>query len=135
MPWQAVSSDVISRLSAFDANDSGSLINRVTADVQRVRMFVEMVVMQSVIVLLTITVAAIYMLRVHAGLALACLATTPLMWVVIVQYSRAVKPAYRPDRLCGLAATVQRAGAKCRKHCGQHAGVARGRGARLWHSR
>ena len=93
--------DKMQRLSFrfFDANDSGSLINRVTADVQRVRMFVEMVVMQSVIVMLTIAVAAIYMLRVHAGLALVCLATTPLMWMVIVQYSRAVKPAYMKGRI------------------------------------
>ncbi len=93
--------DKMQRLSFrfFDANASGSLINRVTSDVQRVRMFVEMVVVQSMIVALTVAVSAIYMLQVHAGLALACLATTPLMWLVVVSFSRTVKPAYMKGRL------------------------------------
>jgi ATP-binding cassette subfamily B protein len=36
-----------------------------------------------------------YMLSIHAGLTLACLALTPLLWVGAVVFSRTVQPAYR----------------------------------------
>ena len=92
--------DKMQRLSFrfFDANASGTLINRVTSDVQRIRMFVEMVVVQSLVVLLTLAVSAAYMLHVHAPLALACLLTSPLMWMIVVWFSRTVKPAFMERR-------------------------------------
>lgn len=82
----------------FDANESGSLINRVTSDVQRVRMFIELVVVQSIIVVLTFVVSVTYMVHVHVWLTLACLATTPLIWLLTVWFSKTVNPAYMRTR-------------------------------------
>jgi len=92
--------DKMQRLSFrfFDANASGSLINRVTSDVQKVRMFVEMVVVQTLILIITLSVFLVYMLQIHMWLTLACLATTPLLWLTTAVYSRIVRPAYMKNR-------------------------------------
>jgi ATP-binding cassette subfamily B protein len=89
--------DKLQRLSFqfFDANQSSSLINRAAGDVQAVRSFVDGVVVKVFTVLLTLGVYVAYMLNVHVGLTLACLATTPLLWVAAIAFSRAVQPAYR----------------------------------------
>ncbi len=86
--------DKLQRLSFrfFDANESGSIINRVTTDVQRVRMFVDGVIIQVVMLLLTLIVNVVYMTGIHAWLTLVCLGTTPLLWVMTVMYSRNVRP-------------------------------------------
>ncbi len=88
----------------FDANASGALINRLTGDVQSVRLFVDGVVIQSAIMAISLGVYLIYMLNIHIGLTLACLAATPLLLVVSVAFSRIVRPRYldhrrRVDRL------------------------------------
>ncbi|MDA1044844.1 MAG: ABC transporter ATP-binding protein [Verrucomicrobia bacterium] len=82
----------------FDKNASGSLINRVTGDVQSVRMFVDQVVMQSVILLVSLMVYVTYMGRIHLPLTLACLATSPFLWMATVRFSRLVKPAHLESR-------------------------------------
>lgn len=82
----------------FDANASGALINRVTGDVQSVRGFVDGVVMQTVIVIVSLVVYAAYMVRLHPGLTLACLVTTPLLWTATARFSRTVRPAYARNR-------------------------------------
>ncbi len=89
--------DKLQRLSFrfFDANQSGSIINRVAGDVQAVRMFVDGVMIQILAVLMSLTVYLGYMLSMHVGLTLACLATTPLLWIGAVLFSRQVRPAYR----------------------------------------
>ena len=48
--------DKLQRLSFrfFDANASGSIINRVTSDVQAVRMFVDQVLIQAFIMILSL---------------------------------------------------------------------------------
>ena len=73
--------DKLQRLSFrfFDANTTGSIITRVTGDVQSVRMFVDQVLIQSVIMVISLTVYAIYMASLSPGLTVACLATTPLL--------------------------------------------------------
>ena len=92
--------DTMQRLSFrfFDANASGSLINRVTGDVQNVRSFVDGVVVQSLILVLSLAVYLVYMTSIHVRLTLACLATTPLLWYMTARFSRAVKPAYLANR-------------------------------------
>jgi ATP-binding cassette subfamily B protein len=75
----------------FDSHDSGSIINRVTVDAQAVRMFVDGVIIQGVSLALTLAVSLIYMLHIHAGLTLACLATTPVLWTITVAYARRVR--------------------------------------------
>jgi ATP-binding cassette subfamily B protein len=92
--------DKLQRLSFrfFDANASGSIINRVTSDSRAVTTFIQGVVLQGVIMILSLTVYVAYMLRIHPMLTLACLATTPLLWVMTVWFSRATKPLYMRNR-------------------------------------
>lgn len=82
----------------FDANESGSLINRVTGDVQSVRMFVDQVVLTTVILMLSLIIYLIYMIRIHPMLTLVCLASTPMIWVLTTRFSRTVRPAYHENR-------------------------------------
>jgi ATP-binding cassette, subfamily B, bacterial len=82
----------------FDANASGSIINRVTGDVQSLRSFIDGVLIQSVILLLSLAVYLVYMLGKHVPLTLACLASTPLLWVGTALFSRWVQPAYAENR-------------------------------------
>jgi ATP-binding cassette subfamily B protein len=92
--------DKLQRLSFrfFDANETGTLINRITGDVQSVRLFVDGVVIQVVILLITLGWYLGYMLRIHARLTLACLATVPLLWLISTVFTRRVKPAYTRSR-------------------------------------
>ncbi len=92
--------DKLQRLSFrfFDSHESGSIINRVTADVQAVRGFVDRVIIEGLGLLLALLFYLIYMLNIHAALTLACLATTPLIWVGVVTFTRIVRPAYKRSR-------------------------------------
>lgn len=82
----------------FSTHHSGSLINRVTGDVQSVRVFVDGVVLQMVILLLSLVFYLGYMLSIHVGLTLLCLATTPVLWWLSTRFSRRVRPAYNRNR-------------------------------------
>ena len=92
--------DKLQRLSFrfFDANTTGSIITRVTGDVQSVRMFVDQVLIQSVIMAISLTVYAVYMVSLSPGLTLACLATTPVLWVLAALFSRKIQPEYAENR-------------------------------------
>jgi ATP-binding cassette subfamily B protein len=93
--------DKLQRLSFrfFDANTTGSIITRVTGDVQSVRMFVDQVLIQSVIMVISLTVYAIYMASLSPGLTLACLATTPVLWILSAVFSRKIQPEYAENRM------------------------------------
>ncbi|MFW5873824.1 MAG: ABC transporter ATP-binding protein [Verrucomicrobiota bacterium] len=82
----------------FDENASGSIINRVTGDVQAVRMFIDQVLIQVFIMALSLAVYLVYMLNIHVWLTLACLATTPLLWFLSASYSKVMRPAYLRNR-------------------------------------
>lgn len=107
--------DKLQRLSFrfFDANATGSIINRVTSDVQSVRAFIDGVLIQLVLLAVSLVCYVSYMLSLHAGLTLACLATTPIMWLVTVIFSRTVRPMYDRNRelvdrvVLRLAETIQ----------------------------
>ncbi|MFT3783227.1 MAG: ABC transporter ATP-binding protein [Nibricoccus sp.] len=92
--------DRLQRLSFrfFDANTTGSIITRVTGDVQSVRMFVDQVLIQSVIMVISLTVYLIYMCNLHVGLTLACLGTTPVLLLLATRFSRKIQPAYAHNR-------------------------------------
>lgn len=92
--------DKLQRLSFrfFDANENGSLINRVTSDVQSVRMFIDHVILKGVVLGISLVFYVGYMLSIHTGLALACMASTPLLWFMVVKFTRVVRPAYRRSR-------------------------------------
>jgi ATP-binding cassette subfamily B protein len=92
--------DKLQRLSFrfFDANATGSIINRVTGDSRAVGNFVSNVLLQSATIALSLGVYLLWMLSIHPKLALACLATTPVMCGVTILFSRVVQPQYLRNR-------------------------------------
>ncbi len=92
--------DKLQRLSFrfYDANSTGSIITRVTGDVQSVRMFVDQVLIQSVIMVISLGAYIIYMANLSPGLTVACLATTPVLWFMAAAFSRKIQPAYAQNR-------------------------------------
>jgi ATP-binding cassette subfamily B protein len=92
--------DKLQRLSFrfFDENATGSIINRVTGDVQAVRSFVDGVLLQGLIMVLSLGVYLVYMLRTEVTLTVACLALTPVLWLVTTRFSAQVRPAYAHNR-------------------------------------
>ena len=92
--------DKLQRLSFrfFDANNSGSIINRVTGDTTQLANFVNNVVVQTLTLLLSLLLYFLYMLAINVKLTMACLITTPILLVLTIQFSRTVKPAYRKNR-------------------------------------
>jgi ABC-type multidrug transport system fused ATPase/permease subunit len=92
--------DKLQRLSFrfFDRNASGSIFNRVTGDVQSVRSFVDGVLLQGAIMVLSLAVYLLYMLHTHVFLTLSCLALTPLLWLFTNVFARWLAPAYRQNR-------------------------------------
>jgi ATP-binding cassette subfamily B protein len=96
-------SDVYNKLQRlsfrfYDARQSGTIINRVTGDVQAVRLFVDGVMIQALVTGMTLLVFLAYMLSVHVPLTIACLASTPLLWFASVRFSRSVRPVYQQNR-------------------------------------
>src|SRR5262249_11431141 len=77
---------------------TGSIINRVTGDVQSVRSFVDGVLLQGAIMLLSLCVYLVYMLRTHVLLTAACLCLIPLLWLFTNVFSRWARPAYAQNR-------------------------------------
>ncbi len=92
--------DKLQRLSFrfFDENATGSIINRVTGDVQSLRSFVDGVLLQGLIMLLSLGLYLVYMLRTNVSLTLACLALAPVLWLVTTRFSRRIRPAYDESR-------------------------------------
>lgn len=92
----------------YDQNGSASIINRVTSDVQAARSFVDGVILQGGVLVLTLAVYAGFMLRADAGLTLACLGATPLIWVLTRRFSDWAQSAYQKtrDRVDEMVATM-----------------------------
>ena len=82
----------------FDDHASGSIINRVTGDVQSTRLFIDGVLIQTVIMTLSLAVYLVYMLNIHVTLTLVSLCTTPLLVIMSAYFSRRVRPAYEHNR-------------------------------------
>jgi ATP-binding cassette subfamily B protein len=78
----------------FDTIDTGQVINRVTGDSQHVRHFIQGILIRAGIAAVTLGIFLTYMLRAHAGLALACFAVFPIQVLVMVRYSRVTKPKF-----------------------------------------
>jgi ABC-type multidrug transport system fused ATPase/permease subunit len=84
--------------SFYDSSGSASIINRVTSDVQAARSFVDGVVLQGGVLLLTLGVYAAFMLRANVALTLACLGATPLIWLLTLRFSTWARVAYQKTR-------------------------------------
>lgn len=82
----------------YDANTTGSIITRVTGDVQSVRMFVDQVLIQSVIMVISLTAYVIYMASLSPMLTVACLATTPALCLMAAWFSGKIQPEYAQNR-------------------------------------
>ncbi|MEI6563970.1 MAG: ABC transporter ATP-binding protein [bacterium] len=82
----------------FDETASGSIINRVTGDVQSTRLFIDGVIIQGLIMILSLAFYLVYMLSIHLRLTLFCLCTTPLLWMATLIFTRRVRPLYRKNR-------------------------------------
>ena len=82
----------------YDEQATGSIINRVTGDVQSVRSFIDGVLIQGIILVLSLACYLVYMLKIHVGLTIACLATTPALWLGTIWFSRQVRPEYDKNR-------------------------------------
>jgi ATP-binding cassette subfamily B protein len=82
----------------FDSRTSGTLINRVTGDVQSVRLFIDGVIIQGVTIAISLAVYFVYMLAINAVLTLICLIAVPLLWTVSAYFSKKLKAAYTLDR-------------------------------------
>jgi len=82
----------------FDANTTGPLINRVTADTQAVRLFVDGVVVQGVNTVLAAGVYLVCLARIHPGLTLACLLPLPIVWTLVMLFSGWLRRDYSENR-------------------------------------
>jgi ATP-binding cassette, subfamily B, bacterial len=82
----------------YDRNGSASIINRVTSDVQAARSFVDGVLLQGIILLLTLGSYGVFMLRSDVGLTCACLGATPLIWLLTRRFSNWAQSAYEKTR-------------------------------------
>lgn len=83
----------------YDANTTGSIITRVTGDVQNVRMFLDQVLIPSVIMGVSLAVYVAYMASLSPALTAACLATTPVLAIASVVFSRHIQPRYAANRI------------------------------------
>lgn len=82
----------------FDAHASASIINRVTVDVQSVRLFVDGVVIPCIVLILSLLVYLFYMASISVPLTAACLAFTPALWYTTRRFSQTMRPFYRRVR-------------------------------------
>ena len=85
-------------LRFFARNPSGAIINRVTADVQSMRAFIDGVLVQGALMVFALCTYVAYMARVHVGLLAACLAPTPIILLATLRFSRWARPAYEANR-------------------------------------
>ena len=82
----------------YDANSTGSIITRVTGDVQNVRMFLDQVLIPGIIMVVSLAVYVAYMANLSLPLTLACLATTPILAVASVVFSKRIQSRYAANR-------------------------------------
>jgi len=95
--------DLFSRLQRLDPDffvkyQSGTIVNRVTRDVQALRTFVSEVVIQGTILVLSLVVFLSYMLATHVVLTLVSLSVAPVLLMTTRMFSRSVQPAYLKSR-------------------------------------
>jgi ABC-type multidrug transport system fused ATPase/permease subunit len=84
--------------SFFDVHGSNSIFNRVTADVQNTRLFVDGVLLQGVNMILTLAAYAFFMWQIQPTLTLACLSVSLPLWWLAHFYSVRLRPGYLLNR-------------------------------------
>jgi len=84
--------------SFYEKGGQASIINRVTSDVQAARSFVDGVMLQGGVLVLTLSVYAGFMLRANVVLTFACMGATPLIWLLTRRFSGWARVAYERTR-------------------------------------
>lgn len=82
----------------YSKHPSGAMINRATGDIQAVRSFVDLALIEAITLSIMVTIYAIFMFRIHASLAFACLVFVPLMAWGSVVFSRVSRPLFMAYR-------------------------------------
>jgi len=85
-------------LRFYDQQATGSIINRVTGDVQATRTFIDGVLIQLSVLAMSLVVYLTFLLRIHVLLTVLCLATTPIVWWMSLRFARTVRPMYDATR-------------------------------------
>ncbi len=85
-------------LRFYDQQATGSIINRVTGDVQATRTFIDGVLIQLSVLAMSLVVYLTFLLRIDVTLTLLCLATTPVIWWLSLHFARTVRPMYDATR-------------------------------------
>lgn len=95
----------------FDHVDTGQIINRITGDSQKVRSFIQGVLIRGGIALITMIIFLIYMLQEHALLAIACASVLPVQALVMWRFARLTKPKFlaQSRKLDRVVKTLQEA--------------------------
>ncbi len=85
--------DKLQRLSFrfFDQNDGGTIINRVTNDVQMTSKFLSIVLLALFEVIVTLSLYVGFMASIHVPLTLAVMATTPVLCIVTFIFTRLIR--------------------------------------------
>ena len=82
----------------FDANETGSIINRATTDAVGVATFADAGILQGLTLIISMVAYLTYMARLQPMMALVSLATTPALCIASIVYSRMVRPGYEKNR-------------------------------------
>ena len=82
----------------YSDQPAGTIINRVTGDVQATRMFIDGVLIQCSILAMSLVVYLTFMIRIDALLTVVCLMSTPCLWWISIRFSRVVRPMYDQTR-------------------------------------
>jgi ATP-binding cassette, subfamily B, bacterial len=85
-------------LRFYSDHSAGTIINRVTGDVQAARTFVDGVLLQLSVLIMSLIFYLTFMIRIDPLLTLACLATTPAVWWISIQFSKHVRPMFDQSR-------------------------------------
>lgn len=82
----------------FDANETGSIVNRATGDSVGVATFAQFAIIDTSMLVVALAVYFVYMVQLNWVLAILAVATTPLLIAASVIYTRMVRPAYDQNR-------------------------------------
>jgi ATP-binding cassette subfamily B protein len=85
-------------LRFFSKYDTASLVNRLTRDVQMLRSFVDGVLIQGCVLVLSLAVFLTYMLATHVRLTLLGIVLTPALVLATRVFSKWARAAYRENR-------------------------------------
>ncbi len=78
----------------YSKQPSGAMINRATGDIQAVRSFVDLALMEAITLIITVSIYVVFMYKIHSLLALACMIFVPLMALRSLAFSQTTRPLF-----------------------------------------